>query len=207
MDGKPDNAPSPRGGSRPGAGRKKGGGLHLTESIQVSVTPEQKKVFTALGGTKWIRSVIDRRLNALPPGAARLSRSPTRLRIRLMDSPVHAGFPSPATDYVQDEIDPVSMLTDHAESTFFLRTEGESMIGAGIFPGDLLVVDRALEPRSGDVVIANVNNEFTVKRYYRRGGVLELRPENPDFPVLRPREGDEWSIVGVVTRSVHPFRK
>lgn len=205
----PEKKTSGRGGRRPGAGRKKGSGLHLTETLQVCVNKEQKKIFTALGGTRWIRRVIDAELSKLPPGAAKYSRSPMRLRIKLMGNAVQAGFPSPVTDDVEDTIDPAEMLVAHPESTYFVHATGESMIEAGIFPGDLLVVDRALEPRSGDIVIARVNNDYTVKRLYHKDGVLELRPENSsgEFPVFVPHEGDEWYIEGVVVHTVRDLRK
>lgn len=205
----PEKKPSGRGGRRPGAGRKKGSGLHLTETLQVCVNKEQKKVFTALGGTRWIRRVIDNELSKLPPGAAKFSRSPTRLRMKLMESSVQAGFPMDAGPDVESYVDPNEMLVSHPEATYLVHVRGESMIDAGIFPGDLLVVDRAVEPRSGDVVVARVNNEFTVKRLYNKDGVLELRPENStgEFPVFKPHEGDEWYIEGVVMHTIRTIRK
>lgn len=206
-----ENAADPegRGGRRRGAGRKKGSGMNLTDNIQVCVSADQKKVFRAMGGTRWIRRLIDEEMKKVPPGAVRYSRSDIRLRIKLMESSVQAGFPTPAEPGVEDTLDPATLLVEHPEATYFVHASGESMIDAGIFPGDLLVVDRAVEPRSGDIVIARIDNEYTVKRFYQKGDVLELRPENSSgaFTPLVPQEGSEWYIEGVVTHTLRDFRR
>ena len=95
---------------------------------------------------------------------------------------IRAGFPSPATDYEEESIDLNRELIRHREATFFARVKGDSMIDAGYMPGDLLVVDRSLEPRSGRTVIAAVGGELTVKRLARRGGRTLLVPANPSYP-------------------------
>jgi DNA polymerase V len=122
-------------------------------------------------------------------------------------SPVRAGFPSPADDYVEERIDLNEHLVKHPAATFFLRVKGHSMIGAGIFDHDLVVVDRSLAPVHGAVVIAVIDGELTVKRLaLLPGGGVELRPENPEFPVLRLREFQELNIWGVVTDVIHSVR-
>lgn len=118
-------------------------------------------------------------------------------------SPVAAGFPSPADDYVEDGLDLHAYVTRHPEATFFLRAQGWSMLGAGIHDGDILVVDRALEAAHGRVVIAALDDELLVKRLLRRDGRVVLAPENPDFPELDITEREHAHIWGVVTYAVH----
>jgi DNA polymerase V len=94
---------------------------------------------------------------------------------------VPAGFPSPAEDYVEGPLDLNRYLIHHPAATFFVRVIGDSMIGAGIYPHDLLIVDRAVEPTSGSIVIAVVNGDLTVKRLHQCQGQLSLLPENPAY--------------------------
>ena len=129
--------------------------------------------------------------------------SPGRVHLPLFGHRVAAGFPSPADDYVAARLDLNELLIRHAEATYFLRVKGDSMVGAGIHPGDLLVVDRALKPQDGSVVVADVDGELTVKRLRLKGGLPELHPENPAYPVLSFKEGQELRIWGVVTSTVH----
>ena len=95
----------------------------------------------------------------------------------LGDTMIPAGFPSPAEN-THETFDIVDHIVRHPEATFFMRVAGDSMIGAGIFDGDLLVVDRSIEAMSGDIVVAVVNGEFTIKRFRRNGSTIELVPEN-----------------------------
>ncbi len=118
-------------------------------------------------------------------------------------SPVAAGFPSPADDFIDKSLDLNEHLVSHPAATFFVRAQGESMSGAGIASGDLLVVDRALEPKSGDVIIAAVGGELTVKRIRLRGGAVWLVPENPAFPALKVEDAMDFEVWGVVTYVVH----
>jgi DNA polymerase V len=118
---------------------------------------------------------------------------------------VPAGFPSPAEDYVEGSLDLNEHLIQHKEATFFVRVRGDSMAGAGICNGDLLVVDRAREAGDGDIVIAVVDGELTVKRLYRQGGHLLLLPENPCYHPIEFKDGQELTVWGVVTSSIHLF--
>jgi DNA polymerase V len=120
-------------------------------------------------------------------------------------SRVPAGFPSPAEDYVEGSLDLNEHLIQHKEATFFVRVRGDSMTGAGIRNGDLLVVDRAREAGDGDIVIAVVDGELTVKRLCRRGGHLRLLPENPCFQPIEFKDGQELVVWGVVTSFIHRF--
>ena len=118
-------------------------------------------------------------------------------------SKVPAGFPSPADDYLEGALDLNEYLIKHKAATFFVRVTGDSMIGAGIHDGDLLVVDRALEVRDKSVVVAVVNGEFTVKRIKKEHGRVWLLPENNNYPPLEMQEGAELEVWGVVTNVIH----
>lgn len=96
-------------------------------------------------------------------------------------------------------------LIKHREATFFVRAKGNSMVGAGIFDGDLLVVDKSLTPSSGDIVIAVVDGDLTVKRLIRYGDKITLRPENPRFKEIEFKEGQELQVWGVVTSTIKKF--
>jgi DNA polymerase V len=116
---------------------------------------------------------------------------------------VSAGFPSPAEDYIEGRLDLNRYLIKHPAATFFVRVAGDSMIGAGIHPGDILVVDRALEPQDSNVVIAVVDGELTVKRISRRGVKLFLVPDNQAYEPLEILEEMEFEVWGVVTSVIH----
>lgn len=116
---------------------------------------------------------------------------------------VSAGFPSPAADHSQKRIDLNDHLIRNKEATFLFRVRGDSMTGIGIYDGDTLLVDRSLDPRHNTIVLAVLNNEFTVKRLYRRGGVVKLLSENPIYPPIQIKQGEELSVWGVVTFNLH----
>ena len=116
---------------------------------------------------------------------------------------VPAGFPSPADDYKQEKLDLNKYLITNPAATYFVRVAGDSMLGAGIHSGDLLVVDRSIEPRDKKVVIANVNGELTVKRIRIRKNKITLEPENDDFPTQNIGPETEFEIWGVVTNVIH----
>ena len=118
---------------------------------------------------------------------------------------VVAGFPSPAEQYQEPPLDLNEFLVKRPAATFFVRVQGDSMIGVGIHDGDLLVVDRSLRPASGDVIIASVDGDFTVKTYRRDKDGVRLEPANPDFPVIRLSKGHELDYFGKVTACIHRF--
>ena len=122
---------------------------------------------------------------------------------KLYDYRIQAGFPSPADDAPSTSLDLASFLVPNPPATFFIRVSGESMRDAGIFPDDILIVDRSLEATNGDVVVAAVNGEFTVKRLYKSRGVVELRPENKRFSPIRLEGDAELVIWGVVKKVIH----
>ena len=118
---------------------------------------------------------------------------------------VCAGFPSPAEDFAVKRIDLTAELVTHPQATFLLRVRGESMRDAGIYDGDLLVVDKAIKPRHGHIVVAVVDGEFTVKNLYQRAGRIKLQAANPTFPDIIPKEGQTVEVWGVVTSSIKQF--
>ena len=134
------------------------------------------------------------------------SPNPQRAERPLFLSRVPAGFPSPAEDYVEGSLDLNEHLIEHREATFFVRVKGQSMTGAGIADGDLLVVDRSLEAGDGDIVVAVVDGELTVKRLSRRSGRVRLLAEHPGFAPIEFRDGQELTVWGVVTSVVHRIR-
>lgn len=118
---------------------------------------------------------------------------------------VPAGFPSPAQDYVERTLDLNELCIAHPAATYYVRAMGDSMIEAGIHSGDLLVVDRAIEPRHGDIVIAEVCGEFTVKELALSPSV-RLLPRNPAYTAIDLTGSDELMLFGVVTFVIHALR-
>lgn len=135
-----------------------------------------------------------------------LARMPRPWTAPLFVQAIPAGFPSPACDYTEEGLDLNAYLVKHKAASFFFEVEGDSMVGAGIFDGDKVLVDRSIEPKHGHIVVAVINNEYTLKRLYRYRGVLELRPENPAYPVIRLKDAEELQVWGVVIGSVRKFR-
>ena len=123
----------------------------------------------------------------------------------LVTSTVLAGFPSPAEQYVEEPLDLNELLVAHPAATFFVRAAGDSMTGAGIRPGDILVVDRSLEARDGAVVIASVDNEFTVKFLRKDAEGVRLEAANRRYKPIVFSEEMELRIFGVVTAVIHRF--
>ena len=124
---------------------------------------------------------------------------PAALPVPLLGRLLPAGFPSPADDYLDGEIDLSRHLIERPAATFLMRVTGESMKGAGILDGDLVVVDRSVEARPGHVVVAVVAGEMTIKRLRRtRDGRAVLRAENPDYPAVVVGEGNPAEVWGVV---------
>jgi DNA polymerase V len=118
---------------------------------------------------------------------------------------VCAGFPSPAEDLGGQRIDLTKILVVHPQATYFLRSSGNSMVEAGIFDDDILVVDRAIKPRHNHIVVAIVDGDFTVKYLYQRFGRIKLKAANPTFPEIIPKDGQTIEIWGVVTATIKQF--
>lgn len=188
------------GGKRNGAGRKA-----MAEATQVIRVP--------VSAVTDIRAYLESRnqqTGSAGLGEAlaqhdifQLSPIATDCKLPLFSSKVAAGFPSPADDYVDKWLDLNDLLVPEKESTFFVRVKGESMRDANIHPGDLLIVDRSREAKDGDIVIAVLDGELTVKRLSLSGTVVALIPANPEFPTITLKDGQELLVWGIVTHSVH----
>ncbi len=197
----PTSQKNNHGGSRTGAGRKKGSSAYgeSTKAIRIpeSMIPlvkkmlnQQKQLFTDL--TTHSPSIF------LP------ATSPNPVAIPLFSGKVAAGFPSPADDYIEKTLDLNDLLIQKPAATFFVRAEGESMLGAGIHPNDILIVDRSIDPVVGKIVICALNGELTVKRLNSIGDEIILGAENPAYPDIIVHKDIELVIWGVVTNVIHP---
>lgn len=167
---------SPRGGKREGSGRPKG---VPTKAIRVPVSHLAE-----------IKKIIDNDHYALP----------------VFSSKVQAGFPSPADDYIEGYLDLNTRFITHPAATFVLQATGDSMVDAGIFPGDWLLVDKSLEAADGNIVIAAVNGALTVKRLSRKANQVQLLPANPQFKPIDITQDCDMVIWGVVTLVLHELR-
>lgn len=128
------------------------------------------------------------------------------LFLPMAHSKVQAGFPSPADDFHVKRIDLNDVLMTHPHATFLLKVSGDSMRDAGIDDGDTLVVNRAMKPAHGQIVVAVVDGEFTVKYLYQKPGKMCLRPANPTYPELRFKDGQTVELWGVVTACIKRFQ-
>ena len=121
---------------------------------------------------------------------------------------LRAGFPSPAEEYLQESLDFNRDLIKHPESTFYGRVKGDSMIDAGINDGDIAVIDKSREAKNGSVIVAYINNEFTIKYLdtsHINEGYIELRPANPKSSPIRIDADDEFEVWGVVVYTIKPW--
>lgn len=128
----------------------------------------------------------------------------SRQELAFADGGIRAGFPSPAQDYMSESIDLNRELVRHPATTFYARAVGDSMKGRGIDDGDLLVVDKSLEPRDGDIVVAFVDGEFTLKtvKLEPDGSCLWLMPANDDYSPIKVTEGNNFIVWGVLTYNI-----
>ncbi|HWR90211.1 MAG TPA: transcriptional repressor LexA [Dissulfurispiraceae bacterium] len=116
---------------------------------------------------------------------------------------VEAGFPSPAEEELVDTLSLDRLLVQNPNATFLLKVSGDSMSGAGILPGDMVLVDRSRQPKSGDIVVAQVDGEWTMKYLKKRGDTVVLVPANPEYKPIRPKK--DLTIAGVVTAVVRKY--
>jgi DNA polymerase V len=121
------------------------------------------------------------------------------VQLPFFSATVPAGFASAADDHVEKSLDLHELLITHPAATFFVRVKGNSMEGAAIHCGDILVVDRSLEPVSGRIVVAILNGEFTVKRLLIEGETVRLVPENPAYPIIKVPAESDFQVWGTVT--------
>ena len=123
------------------------------------------------------------------------------LELPLFIDRVPCGFPSPAQDYVEQRIDLNSLLVNHPSSTYFIRVSGDSMIEGGINDGDMLVIDSSVEAEHGDIVVAALSGEFTVKQLMTKP-FLHLKPMNSAHAIIRITDADQFEIFGVVKHAI-----
>lgn len=193
------------GGHRPGAGRKKGSGK--TEPSVVMRIPKSQQLI--------VRDLISAHKANLPVPSRILTLAISRptatlknISLPLFSSKVAAGFPSPADEHVEKRLDPNEFLIDNEEATFFVTIEGQSMIDAGLLPGDKVVVDRSKNARKNHIVLAVVDGEFTIKRLGKdANGRPLLIPENSTgaYQPIQIKEGMQFEIWGVVTGAFRRF--
>lgn len=189
------------GGKRIGAGRKPSG----VRSTRVSIPESAKEIVVDLvQHLADLKATQSKWPSHLKPVA--LAENPTKFKIPMFAHTVQAGFPSPADDYVADTLDLNEHLIHRKEATFFVQASGNSMIGAGIRDGDILIVDKSITASDGDIVIATVDGEFTVKRLEKRLGLVRLMPENPEFKPIEFKNEQELVVFGVVTSVIHQFK-
>lgn len=189
------------GGRRPGAGRLSSREAYGAESVRVRVpatwVPVLEQEKRRLRRQRRAGDAIGDEV--VPLG--RPAEDPSRLRVPLYQSRVQAGFPSPAEDFIEGRLDFNELLVKRPAATFCVRVTGASMTGAGIFPDDILVVDRSIEPERsfGKVVIAVIDGQMTVKRLIRQGERVLLQPDNPRFESIELNGDMDAIIWGVVT--------
>lgn len=182
------------GGSRPGAGRK-AAFLEATKPVRIPLS-QIAAVRTFLHGRVFAEALLS-------PVAAHADADAPILPV--FASGVRAGFPSPADDHAEPGLN-LNELLENPAATFCAWAEGDSMIDLGILDGDLMIIDRSLAPRNDDVVVADMNGAFTVKRLVQKPDGSFLMPANPDYPAIPITADDEIRIWGVVVRVIHDLR-
>jgi DNA polymerase V len=203
-----DNKTKPtRGGKRLNAGRKTGTGKFGEPTEVVRIPASQKPVIVdflaAYQRKQQLEDAIEISSLMLP------ALNHKAIKIPLFNSKVPAGFPSPADDHVEKRLDPSEYLVDQADATFFVTIQGESMIETGLMPGDKAVVDRSKIPVIGDIVLAVVDGDFTIKILNRqKNGNPRLLPANSSgkYQPIEIKEGMQFEVWGVVTGSFRRFR-
>ncbi|MCL2622667.1 MAG: translesion error-prone DNA polymerase V autoproteolytic subunit [Planctomycetaceae bacterium] len=167
-----------RGGRRKGAGRPKGTGKfgEPTKAIRLPI------------------SMIDRIMQFIAQKG---------LVMPIYTTQMQAVFPTPAEDVPPETFDLIEHLVPNPAATFLVRVQGESMSGASINPGDILLVDKSVDAIHGNIVLTVVDGEFTVRRLLRRGDKIELAAENPNYPPIAVNDESELNIWGVVKQVIH----
>jgi DNA polymerase V len=192
------------GGRRLGAGRKPGSGI-FGEPTSVMRVPVSQ-----IGE---VRNFLNARRQPLRQSAlanvaeiGQLQRSAHTTALPLYGSKVAAGYPASVDDHVERRLDPSEYLVQDATTTFFVRVKGDSMIDAGIFEDDVLVVDRSCQAQVGDIVLALLDGEFTVKTLGRTAHGMRLIPANSNYPVIDIGVEQSFEVWGVITGSMRKFR-
>lgn len=195
------------GGKRAGAGRKPGTGKYgeTTTVLRVPISASQtiKDFVSALEAKRKLQAhdnVAQISAYIAPPVSVDLS-------LPLFSTKVAAGFPSPADDHIEQRLQPNTFLIENEAATFCVRVKGDSMIDAGIFDGDVLIVDRSRLAQMSDIVLAVLDGEFTVKTLGRnKQGNALLIPANKHYPVIEVKPEQYFDVWGVVTGSMRKFK-
>lgn len=188
-----------RGGKRINAGRKKGSNAYFetTKPIRVPLSLIEPL-------TKILQQVAIFKKNNLPVSFA--TQEPSPLMLPFFDNPVQAGFSSPVFDSSYQTLDLNHHLIDHPQTTFFVKVKGDSMIDAHIQEDDLLIVDRSLEAKHNDIVIAIMDTDITVKRLLILKEGIFLKPENKNYSLMKVPSLSHLTIWGVVTAVIQKVR-
>lgn len=191
------------GGKRPGAGRKPGSGTAEPSKVIRVPASEVSNIRDFLIAKRDKRRAEGQSnvVALFEPIAARHDVS-----LPLYTTKVAAGFPSPADDHVEQRLNPSDYLVQNDSATFFVRVKGDSMMDAGIFEDDVLVVDRSRVAQVGDIVLAVLDGEFTVKTLGKSKSGPRLIPANAAYPVIEIKEGQSFEVWGVVTGSMRKFK-
>lgn len=194
---------SRHGGARTGSGRKSKSGPTVVKRIPQSIVPVIDDLI------KRVSNQAQESAGNVPLDAMLLSANLSSISIPLAQEKIPAGFPSPAEPHIADYIDFNAYLVATPAATIAVRSGGLSMLDAGIDINDLLIIDRSVTAKHGDIVMADLGNEFTIKRLYKKAGRIELRSENSSeqYPNFTPTEHDTWSIVGVVQFVIKDVRR
>lgn len=198
------------GGKRPGAGRKPGAGLSQEATTGMRLPASQQAAIRQLlasYGRKQRQPSADS-LDS-PQSFVQPARDTSGIALPLFQSKVAAGFPSPADDHIEQRLDPNEYLIDQADTTFFVTIQGESMIEVGLMPGDKAVVDKNKQAVMGDIVLAMIDGEFTIKTLSRqKNGKPQLLPANASgkYRPILIEDGMQFEIWGVVIGSFRRFR-
>nr|WP_068891231.1 translesion error-prone DNA polymerase V autoproteolytic subunit [Pedobacter panaciterrae] len=134
-------------------------------------------------------------------------RGTAKTLIPLFSDRIHAGFESPAADYEEASIDLNDYVSRYPEATFFAKVEGDCMIGSGIYPDDMLVVDRSLNPQKGDVVVGTLNGDFVLRSYFTKGCQVFLMPDNKHYKPIELNATTQFEIWGVVPHTIYNQRR
>ena len=191
------------GGRRPGAGRKPGNNMaQPTTVIRVPVNTVKiiKNFVSTLTGEHALQT------HAGFSDLIQFVRAKRHIVFPLYTSKVAAGFPSPADDHIEQRLNPSDYLVENDAATFFVRVKGDSMIEAGIFDNDVLVIDRSRTRQTGDIVLAMLDGEFTVKILEQSKKGVNLIPANRNYSAIEIKKEQSLEIWGVVTGSMRKFK-
>lgn len=144
---------------------------------------------------------MDDKIDIVPVGGT------SELSIPFIENTISAGFPSPAEDYLESGIDLNRELIRHPSTTFFGRVKGDSMSGAGIMEGDILVIDKSLEAKDGDVAVCFIDGEFTLKSIHREQNIILLVPANEKYKPIKVTADNDFLIWGIVTSIIRKIRR